>query len=344
MSASDGRTALALALALGLLLAAPTAAAAEPTPPEREAARTLLLSGREKRKRGQLEEALADFEKAHAIMRVPTTGLDLGKAQQALGLLVEARTTFLEAARHPAQANESRAFKRARKEAKQLADEIAPRLATLTVSAPSGAQVKIDGAEISSSSIDVPLKVNPGRHEVVASLDGDEKRQSVELVEGEIKTVELPLVARAHEPEKTTRRKDSGRAKTKDKEKDKDKPSAKDGGSGTTTSPLVWIGGGTAAAGVVVGSVTGLMAFGVYGDVTTRCAGGVQCPPETHADIDRGTSLGTISTIAFVVAGIGAGVLVYGLLNPKVEPKVDATPAAATPRWVASPLGVAGTF
>ena len=338
MSASDGRASrvLAIVLAVGLLLGA-RAAAAEPTPPEREAARTLLLSGREKRKRGQLEEALADFEKAHAIMRVPTTGLDLGKAQQALGLLVEARTTFLEAARYPVKSNESRAFKRARKEAKQLADEIAPKLATLTVSAPSGAQVKIDGAEISSSSIDVPLKVNPGKHEIVASLDGDEKRESVELVEGEVKTVDLPLVARPADPEKAARRRESGRAKGKDRP-------AKTDRSGTTTNPLVWIGGGTAAAGVAVGTVTGLMAFGVYGDVSARCTGGVQCPPDTHADIDRGTNLGTISTIAFVVGGIGAGVLVYGLLNPKVESKVDASAGATNPRWIASPFGVAGTF
>ena len=320
-------------LGLSLVLGAGTAAA-EPTPPEREAARALLLSGREKRKRGQIEEALADFEKAHAIMRVPTTGLDLGKAQQDLGLLVEARTTFLEAARHPAQANESRAFKRARKEAKQLADEIAPRLATLTVSVTSGAQVKIDGAEISSSSIGVPLKVNPGKHEIVASLDGDEKRQSIEVVEGQIETVELTLTPRSSETEKPSKKKARGRSK------EKDSPSNARSKHESTTSPLVWIGGGTAAAGALVGTVTGLMAFSVYGDVSARCAGGVQCPPATHADIDRGESLGTISTIAFVVAGIGGAVLVYGLLNPKVE----STAMKKGPNWVASPFGVAGTF
>ena len=340
MSASDGprRWLQACALALGLVLGA-SAAAAEPSLPEREAARTLLLSGREKRKQGQLGEALADFEKAHAIMRVPTTGLDLGKAQQELGLLVEARTSFLEAARHPVKRNESRAFKRARKEAKQLAEEIVPRLVTLTVSVPSGAQVTIDGAEISASSINVPLKVNPGRHEIVGTLDGDEKREWIEVAEGEVKTIELPLVPKAADPEKPSKKKKgSSRAK---REPD---AGAKASGSKTTTSPLVWIGGGTAATGLVVGTVTGLMAFSVHGEVTTRCTGGIRCPPETHAEIDRGTTLGTVSTVAFVVAGIGAGVLVYGLLNPKVEAKADSSAVAPKPRWVATPLGVAGTF
>ncbi len=345
MSGSDAlsllrRSILVCTLSLGLILGGGEAAAAEPTPPEREAARTLLLSGREKRKHGQLEEALADFEKAHAIMRVPTTGLDLGKAQQELGLLVEARTSFLEAARHPAKPNESQAFKRARKEAKQLAEEIVPRLATLTIAVPSGAEpkVKIDGAEISSSSIGVPLKVNPGKHEIVAALDDDEKRQSIELVDGEIKTVELRLDPRPGSPEKPRREKEkrSAGARRKDVAARRSSPSE------TSTSPLVWIGGGTAAVGVAVGTVTGLMAFGVYGDVQPRCSRGVQCPPETHGDIDRGATLGTISTVAFVVAGVGAGVLVYGLLNPSVD--TTKTAAKAAPRWIATPFGVTGSF
>ena len=132
-----------MALALALLLATPTAAA-EPSAGEREAARTLLLAGREKRRHGQNKEALADFEKAHAIMHVPTTGLDLGRTQEALGLLVEARSSYLESARFPVQANEPTSFKRAREEAKTRADALGARLATLTVTAPGAEQARID--------------------------------------------------------------------------------------------------------------------------------------------------------------------------------------------------------
>lgn len=329
MSASDVRRLrnVASALLLGWMVSAGTAAAAEPTPPEREAARTLLLSGREKRKNGQLMGALEDFERAHAIMRVPTTGLDLGKTQQELGLLVEARTTFLEAARHPAKANESRAFKRARKEAKQLADEIAPRLATLTISVTAEARVKLDDADISSSSINVPLKVNPGKHEIVATLADDEKRETISVAEGETKTVEFTLAGAPPPPPGA------------------EKPPGSEAPE-TSTSSLVWIGGGVAAAGLAVGAVTGLMAFGVHGDVSSRCQGGTRCPEDTHADIERGETLGNVSTVGFVVAGVGAAVLVYGLLNPRTHAaKPDAAPAdAKRPRWIAGPFGVAGTF
>ena len=175
----------------------------------------------------------------------------------------------------------------------------------------------------------MPLKVNPGKHEIVASLAGDEKRRTVDVAEGESKTVELTLAGAAPPPSKAS-----------PDRPEKTKPQ-------TSTSSLVWIGGGIAGVGAAVGAVTGLMAFGVHGDVASRCNGGTRCPQATHADIDRGETLGTVSTAAFVVAGVGAAVVVYGLLNPNVEPSKGESGAASAkpaPRWIAGPFGVAGTF
>jgi hypothetical protein len=178
------------------LLTFALAAHAEPSASERETARTLVLSGRAKRKAGHLREALADFERAHGIMHVPTTGLDLGKAQVALGMLVEGRATLLESAHYPATPGEPHAFTKARQEARQLAEEVAPRLATLTISVRAGAKVKIDDAELSASSIDTPLKMNPGKHEIVASIEGGkEKRATIELLERENKSFAIDLDA-----------------------------------------------------------------------------------------------------------------------------------------------------
>jgi len=315
--------------------------AAEPTATERETARTLLFSGREKRKNGQLKEALADFEKAHNIMKVPTTGLDLGRAQKDLGMFVEARATLLEQARSPEKAGEPVAFKRARKEAKQLADEIAPRLATLTLSVSAGAKVRIDDAELSSSSIGVPLKVNPGKHAIVASVEGgDEKKTTVDLVEGEIKTVELRLAGAPPPETKGDPNKDPNKDPTKDPNKDTKKS------DGSKTNALVYVGAATAGVGVLVGSVTGLMAFGVKSDVTGRCTQN-KCPPATHSDIDRGETLGTVSTVAFVIGGVGAVILVYGLLNPVPASSGSQPPtqgSARAFRVVPSPFGIAGVF
>ena len=313
--------------ALAIVVTLTGTAAADPTATEKETARTLLLSGRDKRKAGQNKEALADFEKAHAIMHVPTTGLDLGKTQEALGLLVEARQTYLEASRYPVQKNEAPAFENARREAKKLADGITPRLASLTVSVPKDAKVKIDEGEISTSSIGVPLKVNPGKHQIVGSLGGDEKRTTVELAEGESKSIELELAGSAAAPPANGDNKDN---------KDKDKKGE------TKLNTLVFVGGGVAAAGLAVGTITGLMAIGIKNDVTSRCDPDLKCHEETKGlwdDIDKGVLMGNISTGAFVVAGIGAGILVYGLLNPQ-----RAEPTAGKIRVLPSPFGVAGTF
>src|SRR5262249_5733218 len=117
---------------------------------------------------------------------------DLGKTQEALGLLVEARATLLDVVRSPAADNEPRAFKRARQEAKELADTIAPRLATLTVTiTPAPVRVELDGSDLAPASVGTPLKVNRGKHRIVASVGGDEKDGEVELGEGESKSLQL---------------------------------------------------------------------------------------------------------------------------------------------------------
>jgi hypothetical protein len=297
-------------------------ARAEPTAAERETARSLLVSGREKRKSGQVKASLADFEKAHAIMRVPTTALDLGKTQQSLGMLVEARASFLEAVRHPPLSSDPPAFKRARHEAKQLADDIAPKLATLTLTASPGAHVKIDDAEISSSSVGVPLKVNPGKHELVASRGTEEKRAAVDLAPGEATTVELLFAGATGAPPAPEPRPVPPQPRS-------------------TTSPLVWIGLAAAGIGTAVGTTTGLLAFGASSDIEGRCDAGVRCPPSTHADIDSGRTLGTVSTISFVVAGAGAAVLVWGLLHPS-EAAATVTSGQARPQL--RTLGLGGSF
>jgi hypothetical protein len=81
----------------------------------------------------------------------------------------------------------------------------------------------------------------------------------------------------------------------------------------------------------------GILAITKGSDIEDRCVGGTKCPPETHSDIDSGQTLGTISTISFIVAGVGVGVLVTGLLG------VGRSEAKASALYV-TPAGVAGRF
>lgn len=311
------RLVLASILGLALAVGPRSALAAEPSAADKETARSLVLSGRDKRKSGDLQGALEDFERAHTIMGVPTTGLELGKAQIALGLLVEARTTLLDVSRYRERSDEPEPFKRARREAKPLADALLPRLATVNLeleNVPSGftPKVTIDGHP--ALAVSGPLKLNPGKHEIVAAVGDEEKRAVVEVDEGGTDDVTLKFSGEVPDT-----------ASSASSDPARGPSSTGDEPASGHSKLLLYAGIATAGAGVLVGSVTGLLAFSEYTNVT-GCRNN-QCPPPTHDAIDRGMMFGNVSTVSFIIAGIGAAAAVVALLLPPPEPDVATRPA-----------------
>jgi hypothetical protein len=120
---------------------------------DRERARALVHSGRDKRQSGQTAEALEDFKRAHAIMSLPTTGLEVAKTQIELGQLAEAHETLLEVARSPARAGEPAVFAHARGEAQALAETVASRLAAARAASNETAGVTFGGARAAAPPI-----------------------------------------------------------------------------------------------------------------------------------------------------------------------------------------------
>ncbi len=176
LSARFRRVAVAASVS-GLVLAAllPAPALAQPSPADRETARTLMKHGDEKLAAKDFAGALKDYQAAHAVMQVPSTGLAVAKAQVEQGLLIEARDTLLQVARLPKDANEPAPLARAREEAAALALKLADRIpsVTITVEGPSaGAAVQVDGALVPPGALGVPRKANPGSHVISASADG----------------------------------------------------------------------------------------------------------------------------------------------------------------------------
>jgi len=111
-----------------LITAAPgrlTPVLGDPTPAHRNTARSLLIRGRAELAAGDAEAALEAFQAAHAILGVPTTGIDVARAQLALGLLVEARDTALEVMRFPVGPGEPAAFTDARTADAEMAGKLA---------------------------------------------------------------------------------------------------------------------------------------------------------------------------------------------------------------------------
>lgn len=279
-----------------------TTAWADPTQQEKERARDLMAEGRDKRdNKNDMAGALESFRQADAIMHVPTTGYEVAKAQQALGQLVEARDTVANILKLPSSINDPAPFSEARAKADALGKELDKQIPQLKIVVKLGdpklvATVTIDDAPVPS--LDVPARVNPGKHVVTGKAEGvPDARQEITIAASETKDVELRLERAVAAP-----------------------PPAPPSKRGLPTLSL--IGFGVGAAGLVVGSVTGIMAMSAESDIAGRCQD-KRCGTAVKEDLDSAKTTATISTIGFIVAGVGVAVGVVGFfITPKTEAKV----------------------
>ncbi|MDB4938305.1 MAG: hypothetical protein JWP87_5277 [Labilithrix sp.] len=288
-------------------------ALAAPSAAQRETARRLMDEGKERARVGDHDRALEAYRKAHDLMKVPTTGIALAKAHLALGHLVEARDVALEVVRMPRENGEPPIFDKSRKQAKELEASVKPRIPTVRIIVKGGpaTRVMVDDGEVAALLLGEPVAVNPGKHTISAkNADGSEKRADVELGERDGKEVELtlpvpnPAVVVAPAPDRPR----GGGSGDRDRGADRT----------TGANVLVFGGFGLALAGLAVGGVTGALTLAKSGTVKTQCENGI-CDPAAKADLDSASSLATISTIGFAVAGVGAVCGVVGLVLPKTK-------------------------
>ena len=171
------------------------------------------------------------------------------------------------------------------------------------------------------------IKLNPGQHEFVAQLPGEEPlRETILIGEGDDnRRIEMSYAPEV-DPEPVPR-----------------------GGEDTTTGdseaegihPLVFVGFGVAAAGIIVGAITGGLALDGGSDVENNCNDKV-CPESERDGYDSSLIVAHVSTASFAVAGAGAVVGVIGLLlsDMGADEEADAVEARLGPGWV----GVGGRF
>lgn len=309
------RVACAFALSSVVVLASSSAHAGDPA-----AAREQVKLGYQLAQDGKCEEAIPHFVESLRLDTKAITLINLAACEEKTGKLADALGHWVEA-RASAQAERNAAIEEeAEKKAKALEGRV-PKLTVAVAGAPPDAEVVRDGVVLGAASMGVPLPVNPGAHTlVVRAKDHEDTSQNVTIAEGEAKRVDLKVGA----PKKAAPVAPIGPA-----------PEAE----GPKTSPLVYIGFGTAIVGVAVGSITGVMAFGKAGTAKDECPNTTDCSQDGKDAVDSGRSLGTISTVGFVVAGVGAAVGVYGLVWGK--PKSSASVAVSV-----GPMGggLRGTF
>jgi hypothetical protein len=210
---------------------------------------------------------------------------------------------------------------------------------TVTVSVDTtGAAVTVDGESTGATPLAAPLSLDPGKHVVVVRKDGYEAvERPISVSAGAATTLTIGLLAQgaqgsspsdaAHPP--------AGALPT-------EPPPAKAGGLRWT--PLAYAGAGLAAVGLVVGGVTGGLSLAKVGSVKNKCSGTL-CPTTVDDDLQSARTLGTVSTVAFIAAGLGTVAGAIGLFAwPRREVTVGAASVSVAP-WVGpGTAGIAGAF
>jgi len=307
-------------LLLGLLLGS-TVAHAQPSAAQKETARGLMAEARELRERGDLDGALARFNAADALMGVPTTGFEVASTQAQLGKLVEARETLQRVLAIAVSPDDPEPFNEARSKSRALDQQLQARIPSLRfvirgVKEGESIELRVDAEAVPRAMLNLPLRVNPGHHTVIARVRGREIRRDVDVAEGQSIPVALELEndeakpSVAATPAAAPAPSDAAPAQAPSPAK----PSASRG-----LPTLAYVGGGVALAGLVVGSVTGISAISHKNDAKKACVDG-NCPPSTWSDLDSAHSMATVSTVGFVVGAIGAVVGVGAILLDGDEP------------------------
>lgn len=308
------RSILAIALCLGVLVPARAHAQQpppphEPTPQELETARSLYKEGKELRAAGDLSGAIEKLQAAHALGNTPVTGIELARAFEAVGKLVEAREVALSIAHIPVESDEREKSAEARVDAVKLADDLRARIPTLRAKVTGLAQgepahLTIDGVGVPDVALAEPQKVDPGTHVLVLHAGegaaAREVRAEVSVVEGRSVEVllEVPSAPATAQPAPAVAQPP---APTQEATVPAEAPAHR------PMPTLSKVGFGVAAVGGVLGLITGFMALSKKDSLATECNAEKQCANGSNGanDLASAHSSATVSTIAFSVAGAG---------------------------------------
>jgi hypothetical protein len=299
--------------------------AQQPSASDVAQARELYNQGKDLRSRGDNVGALEKLKAAHAIAGTPLTGLELGRTYALLGRLIDAQEAFLSVARIPVRPEETPRSAEARRESAKLAEETRARIPSLIIKVTGvptdTVAVTVDGAAVPSQALAAPRFVDPGTHAISArSTTGGTAETSVDLKEGESRTVELTIVFKGTAPGAVqappTGTMWNAPATTTS-------PPHSSGGM-STMRMLGLVSGGVGVAGLVVGGIFGAMAGSASSDQQSACPSPTNCPNHAQALTDH-SNFATDSTIevtGFVAGGVllAAGVTMFVLGGSNAEP------------------------
>lgn len=314
-------------------------------------ARSLASEGVQLADAGNCAAAIDKLDRAETLYHAPTILGRLGECQVAVGRLVTGTETLQRVVRETLPPKAPKAFFDAQARAKKVLEEALPKVGRLRVhvDAPPGVRMalKIDGEPVSLAVLDVDRPADPGTHQVEVAAPGFRTAVGEATIEpGASGSVALRL-----EPEGVAPGAAVGAAAWAGQPPMQGGPpypaapppaaSESKGSSKTLGYVALGIGG----AGVVVGSIFGVMALGKKSSLDDAC-GTVKsnCPATSQDDIDSLHTDATVSTVGFAVGGVGLAVGLIVLLTSSSSTPHATTGFAVHPVVTPGSVGAWGSF
>jgi hypothetical protein len=253
-------------------------------------AESLYRQGRALMEAGKLVEACPKLVESQRIDPQLGTLLNVAVCHERIGLTASAWSEFNAVAAQATQRNEEDRARYAREHAAALE----PRLSYLSLRVAERAPaltVKLDQRALGPAAWANPLPIDPGTHQVEASLPGKRTWSRQFDVRGPGATnIEIPELADADAATPAAL------------------PAPDDGGS--TRRTLGFVVGGVGVAGLAVGTAFGVMTFSAKSEGDEHCPGDHSLCDDTGLEHhDRASTYATVSTIAFAggIAAVAVG-------------------------------------
>jgi len=322
------------------------------------AARELANEAKSDFDAGKFEDAGSKFQRAYEIAKVPTLAVWAARALVKRGKMVAASELYRQAALlAPNDLWVGNTQQEAQADAEKELAELQPRIPKLRIrvvgAVANDVELTVDGARIANALVGIDLPTDPGNRHIVGKRGTDVVEQPVDLAEGERKETVLrfnvlaPVVVRPPAMPMAPAV-SAGAATAALPLASHDGLSAIARPAGTEAGPADsvgsaqrtwgWVTLGVGAAGLVAGTVAGIVVMSDTG-LRNDCPNGV-CAVSKSGSVDTYNLMRNVSTAGFIVGGVGA---VLGATLLLWTPKHEAEPHVAL--WLGPrSAGVKGAF
>ncbi len=308
---------------------------------DKDAVRTLSNQAAQEFNQNQFEAARSKFLGAYQIAQVPRLAVWVARAEERLGHLVAAYEMYRQAlSLQPNDLWQGDLQQQAQRDAQQELDALLPRVPRVTIAiegvAPDAVAVAIDDVPVPSALVGLERLIDPGQHTIAGKRGDDLVTETVQIAERDKKHVVLGFgqivggAAGIQNPWQATPAGSDGSVPNQTQKATAaagNASSAPDSSSKRNNNLRTagWVGVGVGAAGVALGTITGIYVAVKHGTLSsdTRCSHNT-CDPSLEPEVNTYHTMRTLSTVGFIVGGIGAAAGVTLLLTtPKSESKAN---------------------